>query len=101
MYQEGQNNIGSRNDFEESIKKRIGVIRSKLGISKCCMDDQNDCEHNRQIANLIHEIILTQTGQSQSNDVVLKTLASCLNNATSREKHILKTQLAELDAFGL
>jgi hypothetical protein len=97
----GENNIGSRNDFEESIKKRIAVIRNKLGISDCCMDAQNDCDHNRQIANLVHEIILTQTGNPQPDDVVLKTLESIRDHCTNQEGHFVKNQLAELDAFGL
>jgi len=97
----GENNIGSRNDFEESIKKKIKVIRSKLGISECCMDAQTDCEHNRQIAQLVQEILLTQTGQFQPDDVVLKTLESVRNYYTTQENHFVKNQLAELDAFGL
>lgn len=101
MYQEGQNNIGSRNDFERSIQKKIKQIRSKLGISACCMDAQNDCDHNRQIAQLVHEIILTQTGQFQPDDVVLKTLESIRDHYTNQEGHFVKNQLAELDAFGL
>lgn len=97
----GENNIRSRNDFEETIKKRIKVLRSKLGISQCCMDAQTDCEHNRQIAQLVHEIILTQTGQLQPDDVVLKYLESVRNYYTTQGNHFVKTQLAELDAFGL
>jgi hypothetical protein len=97
----GENNIGSRNDFEESIKKRIAVIRTKLGISECCMESQNDCEHNRQIAQLVHEILLTQTGQFQPDDVVLKTLESIRDHYSTHENHFVTSQLAELDAFGL
>lgn len=94
-------NIGSRNDFESSIQKRMKVIRNKLGISDCCMNDQNDCEHNRQIALLVQEIILTQTGQLQPDDVVLKTLESVRNYYTTQQNHFVTSQLAELDAFGL
>ena len=96
-----ENNIGSRNDFEHTIQKRMKVIRNKLGISDCCIDDQNDCEHNRQIALLIQEIILTQTGEFQPDDIVLKILESARNCYTTQENHFVKSQLAELDAFGL